>query len=294
MLYYGREIRTWKANLHTHTVGSDGMFTPSQIASLYEAAGYDVLFLSDHRRTNDVSDLQDRKIRVYSGVELHPKGPREILWHILGLGVPFEFNVQPASGQEAIDSVNAVGGVAFVAHPYWCGLTSAEVMTLHGYAGIEVYNTSCRYKGTEFNMQTWDEMLDAGEFPSAIAVDDVHHCRELFHGWTMICAEDNSEEAILSALRKGEFYATMGPEFKSLSFDGKIFEAEFTEVESAVLISNKSRGFRETVPGDPFPSSHIMATKMRVDVSGLPAGSYIRCQIRDTQGHYAWSNPILI
>ena len=112
----------------------------------------------------------------------------------------------------------------------------------------------------------------------------------------MICAEDNSEKAILSALREGKFYASMGPEFKRLSYDkeNKIFEAEFSEVESAVLLTNKSRGFRETVPGDPFPSSHILATKMRVDVSSLPAGSYIRCQIRDAQGHYAWSNPILI
>jgi len=292
MLFYGKEIPTWKANLHTHSTTSDGSFTPSQVAELYENAGYDLIFLSDHQCTNDVTAFADRKIRVYSGIELHPLGPRDIKWHILGLGVPSDFDGYPESAQAAIDAVNAVGGVAFVAHPYWCRFTSQEVMSVHGSAGIEVYNASCRNIAREYNMQLWDEMLDAGELPFAIAVDDMHTPRCLFKGWTMICAEENTETAILSALRNGAFYATQGPEFKKLSFDGRIFEAEFTEVESAILTTNVTCGYFEAIPGCPFTASHKLVTSLRLDVTKLYAGTTIRCQIRDVNGHYAWSNPI--
>ena len=294
MNFYGKDLKVWKANLHTHTTVSDGFFTPEQVAFTYERGGYDVLFLTDHRRTNDVTCFADRKIRVYSGIELHPTGPRGIPWHILGLGVPRDFDGQPATGQAAVDAVNTAGGVAFVAHPYWCGFTSAEVMSLRGTAGIEVYNTSTRYIGKDYNMQLWDEMLDAGATPTALAVDDVHNFHDFFRGWTMICAEENTYESILGALKSGSFYASQGPRFEKLSLEGRKFEAEFTEAVSAVLLTNRSMGFCGTVPGEPFPSDATTTTHLAADLSKLPSGSYIRCQIRDAAGRYAWSNPVRI
>ena len=294
MIFYGKNLSVYKVNCHTHTTTSDGFFTPEQIVSMYAARGYDALFLTDHRKTNDVSRLNGGKMRVFSGIELHPRGPRGIVWHLLGLGVPPEFDGEPGSGQEAIDRINAGGGVAFVAHPYWCGFTSAEVMSLRGAAGIEVYNTSTRYIGKEYNMQLWDEMLDAGANPAALAVDDIHFHHDLFRGWTMICAGENSPEAILSALKTGAFYATQGPEFYRLSLENGIFEAEFSAVESAILLSNQSRGFCVRAPGDPFPDSTGTVTRMKIDVSGLPPGSYLRCQIRDAFGRYGWTNPVRV
>ena len=151
-----------KANLHTHTTNSDGIFTPAQIIDMYKDAGYDVINFSDHRKVNKVSEYDGRGMTLISGVELHPMGPRGINWHILAIGVPENFaNTNPETGQEAVDSVVNVGGIAFCAHPYWCGLLPSEVMQLKNIAGIEVFNSSCRYIGKELNMYAWDICLAA-------------------------------------------------------------------------------------------------------------------------------------
>ena len=32
MNFYGKDLKVWKANLHTHSTVSDGLFTPEQAA----------------------------------------------------------------------------------------------------------------------------------------------------------------------------------------------------------------------------------------------------------------------
>lgn len=295
MDFYGRELNVYKTCCHTHSTVSDASFTPEQVLDFYDSRGYDAIFMTDHRTTQDVTAYDPPgKLHVYSGIELHPMGPRGINWHILALGVPHPFPGEFASGQEAVDAVNAAGGLAYVAHPYWCGYTSAEVMSLKNTAGIEVYNTSCRYIGKEFCMNTWDEMLDAGLLTYALATDDTHKPHDLFRGWTMICAKENTQQAIINALRDGEFYASMGPEIHSLSYENGIFKAEFSPCESVVLVCKRSRGKCHCVPGHPLITSYELATAAEFDLSDLPAGSFARLQLRDAGGRYAWSNPVRI
>lgn len=296
MNFYGKELNVYKANLHTHSTTSDGLFTPQQIVRIYEEGGYDCLCLTDHKNTNAVSELKSENMTLLSGIELHPVGPRNIPWHLLCLNVPYGFPGEFACGQEAVDAVNAAGGIVFVAHPYWCGFTSAEVMSLQNTAGMEVYNTSTRYIGKEFNMTIWDEVLDHGRMCNALAVDDVHQLHDLFRGWTMICAEDKKPESLVAALRNGEYYASMGPEIYSLEYKDGVFRAKFSAVESAILMSNKCYGNCGTVP-DP----HYLGEGLR-PVSELvcnakewfPAGSYARLQLRSADGRYAWSNPFMV
>ena len=105
------ELFALKANLHTHSVNSDGLFTPDELISMYKEAGYDVLAFTDHRFVNKVSGYESNGMTLICGVELHPVGPRGIKWHILALGVQEDFdNVLPETGQEAVDSVIANGG----------------------------------------------------------------------------------------------------------------------------------------------------------------------------------------
>lgn len=281
-----------KANLHTHTTNSDGSFSPQEIIDMYSGAGYDVLCFTDHRTTNPVSTYDGKGMTLISGIELHPMGPRRILWHILAVGVPEDFShTHPETGQEAVDSANAAGAAVFCAHPYWCGFTSAEVMTLDNILGIEVYNTSTRYIGKEFNMYCWDDCLDAGKENTAIAVDDIHSIRDFCGGWTMICAESNSQEDILKALKQGYFYSTQGPEFSKIAVHDGFLEAEFSSCTAAVLVGRGSRGkmFSIECPEGPGTSSEV--NSIRVELKDCPPAMF-RIQLRDAQGKYAWSNPI--
>ena len=307
--FYGRKLNTYRANLHTHSTTSDGKFTPNEVAALYAKEGYDVLCMTDHHRTNRIADIDPHGMLIISGVELHPAGGRIRRSHLLCVNVPETFNTLVAAVreegenrmQEVIDAVNAAGGLCYFAHPYWCGFRAEEIAALHGLAGIEVYNTSTRYIGREYNMQLWDELCDMGLRLPALAVDDVHRPRDLFGGWTEICCEERTRECVVDALRNGNYYSTQGPRFKRLSFVDGVFEAEFTPVVSAIGLSNQCRGFCAGVPNFTGDGSAPEITSCRFDTREINSSKktyincdYLRCQIVDAEGRHAWSNPIAI
>lgn len=292
MNFYGRELSVFKANLHTHSKNSDGGFTPEELICLYAGEKYDVLAFTDHRKTNKVASYDGKGMTLLSGIELHPAGPREILWHLLALNVPEDFPGTFEKAQDAIDAVNAAGGIVFCAHPHWCGLTSADVLTLHGLCGIEVSNTSCRFIGKENNEQCWDELISAGFVKGALAVDDTHGSHDLFRNWTMICAENNSTAALLDALKNGFYYASQGPVFHRLEWNGNVLEAEFSEADEVVLIGKNSKGICITAPDHPLHGDRISVTSFKKE---LPENyGPVRCRIRDKEGNYAWSAPLII
>ena len=281
-----------KANLHTHTTNSDGKFSPEEIIEMYHGAGYDVLAFTDHRKTNPVSSYDGKGMVLISGIELHPVGPRNIRWHILAVGVPEDFpHTHPATGQDAVDLANAAGAAVFCAHPYWCGFTANDVMTLNNILGIEVYNTSTRYIGKEFNMYCWDDCLNAGKEYTAIAVDDIHSLHDFCCGWTMICAESKSQEDILKALKQGYFYSTQGPEFSKIAVHDGILEAEFTTCAAVVLVGRNSAGRMFSIENPDGPGTASEVSSIKADLKDCPRGLF-RIQLRDANGNYAWSNPI--
>ncbi len=307
--FYGEKLNTYRANLHTHSTTSDGQFTPDELMSMYSGQGYDIMCMSDHHRTNNLAGINARGMLLISGVELHPNGGRIARSHLLCVDVPEDFDVAVAgdflsggsSMQDVVNAVNACGGLCYFAHPYWCGFRSEEIAALHGLAGIEVYNTSTRYIGRAYNMQIWDELCDMGLLFPALAVDDVHRRRDLFGGWSVICCRERSRECVMAALRAGSFYSSQGPEFTRISFENGIFEAEFSPVTSAIVLSNQCRGYCAGVPGFSGDGGAPEITRLCFDASSLRLDGkseieckYLRCQIIDARGRYAWTNPIPI
>ena len=300
MNFYGRELPVFRANLHTHSTVSDGQYSPQEVIDIYAKAGYDVLAFSDHRKMNPVSSYDPKGMTLISGVEMHPMGPRGIIWHLLCLNVPEDFPAQKytanpdTTGQDVIDAVHAAGGIVFCAHPFWCGFTSAEIMNnLSGLAGIEVFNSSCVGIGKAYNDQCWDELITAGLVKGAIAVDDVHNSSHLFGGWTMIAAPDKSVGSIMNALNTGSFYATQGPEIYRLEFKNRTFEADFSEVEEAILMSESCRGYRIVTPNFPEHGDRHTAVTAKIELPQSFRGT-LRLRIRDSLHRYAWSAPISV
>ena len=159
-------------------------------------------------------------------------------------------------------------------------------------AGIEVYNTSTRYIGKEYNMAIWDELLDEGWNCPALAVDDIHNLQHIFGGWTMILADDAKPETLLDALRKGSFYATQGPEFSCIEVKDGILHAEFSEVVYAVAVGRFGTGKYAVMPDTPFHGDRLTCTSMSIPLDQIKKRDFVRIQIRDANGNYAWSNPI--
>ena len=298
--YYGKQLIPLKANLHTHSTASDGRLEPQEVIRRYAEHGYDLLALTDHFKTHDLKQYDNHGMLLVSGAEVHPPFgvPDKSPWHVVALNVPQEWEcsrekIQEMTIQETIDYVNSVNGVPIVAHPYWCGFSSADLMPLKNYSIMEVFNTECIYIGRAYNQQTWDELLQAGQNINAVAVDDMHKESSLFQGFTVICAEERTVESAIEALRKGNFYASRGPLFEKLSFENGIFSADFTPVVNVKAMMTAPYGRFLPQVFAPEADTVEPVTHVEFDFSEFKyPGAYLRLQITDKDGLDAWSNPI--
>lgn len=295
--FYGRSLNAYKACLHTHCTTSDGRLPPEEVIKLYRDAGYQVLAFTDHHQTNRVSEMDGLGMTLISGMEMHPMGPQQTMWHFVALGLPEDYSQynreEPA--QEVIDKAVQAGAICFLAHPYWSGFTAAEIAPLKNLSGLEVYNASTRYIGKSLNMQVWDDLSNAGQVYPAIAVDDTHRPRDLFKGWTMILAPDTSQKSLLKALKQGDFYASQGPTITRLSFVDGIFEADFSPCVEVIGMSNRSRGYLVAIPDQEGPNEPCReVTTARFEVVRQNKPCWLRLQLRDAQGRYAWTAPIMV
>ena len=296
----GEELNCYKANLHMHSTTSDGAYPLAKIVNYYREEGYDILAATDHYAANRVSEIDSGDLLLISGMEFHPMGPRGITLHLLALNVPEDFaDPSELPYQEAIERVLEAGGECILAHPYWSGFNCADIMRIKNLIAIEVYNTATRYIGKAYNMQVWDNILQMGYHLPAIAVDDTHRAQDFGKGWTMICAGKNTPAAVMKALKAGSFYASQGPVFHKIDLKNNIFSVECSPCEEIIVMSDCNFGFCGTVPGfnvaDIQELKQAKAEEMTSFETKIPddAGlTYIRCQLKDKNGNYAWSAPI--
>ncbi len=60
----------YKANLHCHTIYSDGKFTPEEVKKIYKEHGYSIVAYTDHDIMIDHSDLADEDFLPLRGYEM--------------------------------------------------------------------------------------------------------------------------------------------------------------------------------------------------------------------------------
>ena len=273
-----------KGNLHTHTTNSDGRFTPEERVAGYKEQGYDFLAFTDHcfvtRCPNDA-------LVVIPGAEWG-LALGHTNYHLVALNVPTGSHVFPEMPiQEAVDEVRAAGGVAIIAHPYWSGLTLADMQDIEGCAGIEVYNHMV-HKGVGKGRSTvhWDDLLATGRRGFGFAVDDCHFNGDTYGGWIMVKSQYRDADSILEAVKSGRFYASTGPEIKSVQEDGGILRVECSDAAEINFLSRQWCGRHEEAPdGETLNSAEF----------SLDHGQgYVRIEVMDSEGRTAWTNPLYL
>ena len=70
---FSEDGKFYKANLHSHSVMSDGRLTPKEMRDAYRAKGYSILCVSDHEFLIDHSDLNLDDFLMLTGYELYIK-----------------------------------------------------------------------------------------------------------------------------------------------------------------------------------------------------------------------------
>jgi hypothetical protein len=288
--------------LHAHTTNSDGELAPDLLVRHYDWAGFDVLAITDHWvRTVEPST---RKLLVIPSTELNATcgGPGEDA-HVLALGVQAD-PVPPDDGfaplPEVVAWVAENSGVPYLAHTYWSGLRTEQWEECEGLCGIEVWNAGCELEvGRGDSSLHWDETLERGSSLYALATDDSHHPGyDSGFAWTMVRAAENTQDAVLDALRTGRFYGSTGPEIHDLEHDDAAVVVRCSPAQSVTLYSSRYRGARANAGRLGYPHASQILER---DANGLITACklekpvlapYGRLEVADSAGRRAWTNPL--
>jgi hypothetical protein len=281
---------TWyKGNTHLHTTASDGGKTYTELADLYAASGYDFIVYTDHWFSSDVSSVQPgAPLLLIDGIELDGRDHTGAYYHVVCLGktngiqhdMDFEAAMQSARAQDVM---------IILAHPYWSGNTFDDA-NRWAFCGVEVYNNVCQWLNGKGNGAVhWNAMLEENPDILAFAVDDTHLRPD--HpawngGWIVVNSSELSENAILKAIRKGNFYASCGPSFYNLVYDGVSLHIDSSPVRYVRLVGPGYRGLRQWAEDDGLLTTATLE---------IPANwDYVYLEIEDAHGRTAWTNTLFI
>ena len=296
--------RFWRGNLHTHSDNSDGALSPGQVIEAYKRKGYDFLQLSDHFLARfdwpmtDTRAFRSNNFTTLIGAELHAMGTQVgELWHIVAAGLPLDFAAPTAEETcpQLAARARAAGGFVAIAHPAWSQLRIGDGRALAAAHAVEIYNHGCAVendRGDGFYLL--DELLNEGRRLTAIATDDAHFKHgdhDAFGGFVEVKAESLDPEALLAALKAGQFYSSQGPRFIDVDFSPGELRVECSPVHAIALLTGTSRAL--SVVG-----SHI--TRATFDLANVQKYAWVnpeqakwfRLAIIDASGRRAWTNPI--
>ncbi|MCQ2429570.1 MAG: PHP domain-containing protein [Clostridia bacterium] len=202
----------YKANLHCHSVLSDGRLTPEQLKEVYKAHGYSVLAITDHERTCDHSALSDPGFLMLTGYEMYirpgnrydefgqeihmnlfardphnvgminynpdvarytPPEEKERVT-LLGRQEPRQYSAGYIN--RTIETAKQNGYIVAYNHPYWSHEDIRDVISYRGFFSMEMCNYSSWVENLlEYNGQLYDELLREGVRIACHSADDNHN-----------------------------------------------------------------------------------------------------------------------
>ena len=298
--------RFWRGNLHTHSDRSDGALKPEQVVEAYKRAGYDFLNLTDHFvgrydwPITDTRAFRSNNFTTLIGAELHAMGT-EVgeFWHILAVGLPLDFPAtRPGeTGVELAERARAAGAFIAIAHPAWSQLKIGDGRALASVHAVEIYNHGCAVETDRADgFYLLDQLCNEGRRLTAIATDDAHFRNgdhDAFGGFVEVKAQSLEPEALLAALKAGDFYASQGPRL----FDVEVGRHEVTvacsPVDAIALVTGTSRAISRV--GRQLTGATLevgVGTRQAwVDPGAIP---WFRIVTIDAAGRRAWTNPIWV
>ena len=249
----------YKASLHGHSTYSDGQNTVDELKEIYRKQGYQVMAVTDHDVMIDNSHLTDGNFLALTGLEYEYNGlnPRRIsydfvktyhfclyaprpdetyypqanpLYAMIGnakehiqdycKGVaPHLFTF--SSANKLIKDAHAHGFLISYNHPAWSVNTYKDYEKLGPFDFMECGNTTSFNAGfvNDFTDSVLQEFLSAGHRCFPTATDDGHSPEDYCKAWTMIRADELSYDSVFSSMKRGDLYASWGPEINEISYD---------------------------------------------------------------------------
>ncbi len=305
-----------RGNFHCHSTVSDGTLPQEEVARRYREAGYDFLCFTEHERFTDRRDLSREGFLIipaaeWSCVHNHAaEGEVQQCHHINAIegtqamldGAPLgrfkhgdtmpalPFDGEP-SARMMLEAIVGHGCMAIYNHPIWSRVRPQDTGLLAGFTAMEVHNYGCELEDfTGFNETHWDNLLEDGSRIPAVATDDNHNRQQpddSFGGWTMVWADQLTQDAIAQAMMNGDFYATTGPSIFSYGVKDGVAYVNCSGVNQINFVTGRGINSGSTAwdlqGGDGL-------THAEHKISGREGYIRIRCQRKD--GKIAWSQPL--
>jgi hypothetical protein len=204
-----------------------------------------------------------------------------------------------ATLQNNIDAIRKVGAVPQINHPNWkWSFTDAEMSQLSGVLLFELYNVcyDCNNFGAGGRPgmeEIWDRILSKGVPMYGVATDDAHDYLGEFSqyksnpgtGWIMVRADSLTPRAIVTALERGDFYATVGVTLKDIQVteDAYIVEIQpYRDVTyTTTFIGRNGKILQETY-----------GTRAVYRFTGEEL--YVRARIFESSGKFACTQPVFL
>lgn len=310
------ETGYYKANLHCHTTISDGKLTPEETKRVYQEQGYSIIAFTDHHKYRWHRELDDKGFLALAAYEADlteeekpgKDWPRRKTYH-LNL-----FDTNPEKNREQkerspspttpyhdleglnryIREMNELGFLVCYNHPYWSLQTCADYEGLQDLFAMEIYNHSSEIDGMNgFHPQAYDETLRSGQRLTAVAADDNHNHYPPRHalydacgGFVQIAAEKLEYQSVISALRAGRFYWSMGPELRGVSIKDNVLSVTTSPVQKIFVLQEGRDSYKAAAaPGETLTHAEFPLTGSE---------GWFRIMIHDCSGFYAGTNAYFI
>lgn len=312
-------VKYYKANLHCHTVLSDGSLTPEQVKKVYQEKGYQVVAFTDHRNYQNHKELNDGNFLAIAAIEvdINEFGSREWDFSRIKTYHINLYDTDPEQYQEKkaalklpkrryndmeyingyVDRMKELGFLACYNHPYWSLQNYDDYKNLRGFWGMEIYNHGCELDGQYgYHPQSYEEMLRTGQKLFCVSTDDNHNSFGIedpfcdsFGGYIMIGAREFTYGGIMEALKCGDFYSVVAPDGRSSG--PEILEMALEGNKLHVKCSPADRIFVQTMGRNCHRAAAQPGSTITEAVFELKGNEgYIRLDIRDSQGRHANSN----
>ncbi len=298
----------YKGNTHTHTINNGGDSTADEVVRWYRTHGYQFLVLTDHNFLTRVDGLNavhgaEEKFLVVQGEEVTSSAQNKPV-HVNGLDV--QRLVEAYNGetigetlQRNIDNIRAASGVPHINHPnFGWAMTGEDLQTARNYKLFEIHNGHPTVNnegggGVPGLEEVWDRILTNGSIVYGMATDDAHTFKDPGNplvsgpgrGWVMVRAPRLEAGALMSALERGDFYASTGVVLDEVNATAEGLGIKVhPEGVSKYRIQFIGRGGR------------VLSEVGEASASYTYAGDegYVRAKIIESNGRVAWVQPVSV
>lgn len=280
----------YKVGLHIHTSLSDGLLSPEAAAARYKNAGFDAIAITDHWVYHGEDEING--VKIISGCEYNLGGfdTATDVMHIVGIGMKRKPDIlsPDTPRQKVINEIIKAGGMAVLAHPAWSLNTIKDIKPLEGFSLLEIYNTvsNAHLSSRPYSGYIVDALANEGIIFPLIATDDVHYYdgSDDTKSFIMVNSESDSVENILKAIREQKFYSSQGPQLSVRRENDKII-ADCSECVMIDFLTNASITIDKAVRGENLTHAEYKIKDYE---------KWVRVEVHDKNGNYAWSNIIAL